>query len=136
MLNQARLKVLKERDDHVSTVIAHGKRELANISRDQQRYPKIIEGLIAQVVKIAKICHYRNLSNMHKKVCLLYCRLLCSLQGLCQLLESNVTVRCRQTDAQLVQAAVPNAVASVKDKMPKIHCQVELDTQNFLPADW
>ena len=57
MLNQARLKVLKERDDHVSTVISHGKRELANISRDQQRYPKIIEGLIAQVVKIAKICH-------------------------------------------------------------------------------
>lgn len=103
MLNQARLKVLKERDDHVSTVIAHGKGELANISRDQQRYPKILEGLIAQ--------------------------------GLCQLLESNVTVRCRQTDAQLVQAAIPKAVASVQDKMPKINCQVEVDTQNFLPAD-
>ena len=66
MLNQARLKVLKERDDHVSTVIAHGKRELANISRDQQRYPKIIEGLIAQVLKIAKITH-QNLSKYKDK---------------------------------------------------------------------
>ena len=56
-------------------------------------------------------------------------------QGLCQLLEANVTVRCRQTDLLLVHAAIPNAVASVTDKMPRINCQVELDTQNFLPAD-
>ena len=58
------------------------------------------------------------------------------LQGLCQLLESNVSVRCRQVDLKLVQATVPKAVASVKDKMPKINVQVTVDTERFLPADW
>ena len=58
------------------------------------------------------------------------------LQGLCQLLESNVTIRCRQVDLQIVQGSVPKAVASVKDKMPKINVQVQVDTERFLPADW
>ena len=57
-------------------------------------------------------------------------------QGLCQLLESNVTIRCRQVDLQMVQATVPKAVASVKDKMPKINVQVIVDAERFLPADW
>merc|ERR1712002_410137 len=38
LLNQARLKVLKARDDHVSNVLNDGKRELSNITRDQQKY--------------------------------------------------------------------------------------------------
>ena len=50
MLNQARLKVLKARDDHVQAVLNDGKRSLVNISRDQSKYPKILEGLIAQVL--------------------------------------------------------------------------------------
>ena len=49
MLNQARLKVLKNRDEHVTAVLEEGKRSLVNISKDQAKYPKIIEGLIAQV---------------------------------------------------------------------------------------
>lgn len=103
MLNQARLQVLKARDDHVSNVLTQAKRKLATISKDQSRYPKILEGLIAQ--------------------------------GLCQLLETHVSVRCRQADLQLVQQTIPAAVASVKDKMPKINCQVVLDNENFLPSD-
>lgn len=103
MLNQARLKVLKARDDHVSNVIANAKRQLTTISQDQNRYPQLLEGLIAQ--------------------------------GLCQLLETNVTVRCRQADIQLAQATIPKAVASVKSKMPKISCQVILDNERFLPSD-
>jgi len=103
MLNQARLKVLKARDDHVGTIITNAKRQLTTISRDQKRYPKILEGLIAQ--------------------------------GLCQLLETNVTVRCRQVDMQLVQAAIPNAISSVKHLMPKINCQVIVDNEHFLPVD-
>ena len=49
MLNQARLKVLKARDDHVSNVLDEGKKQLMSISKDGSKYPKIIEGLIAQV---------------------------------------------------------------------------------------
>lgn len=103
MLNQARLKVLKARDDHVTQVLNNAKKQLVTISQDQSRYPKLLEGLIGQ--------------------------------GLCQLLEKNVTIRCRQVDLQVVQATVPKAVASVKSKMPKIDVQVVVDNERFLPAD-
>jgi len=103
MLNQARLKVLKARDDHVSNVYEDAKKQLVTISQDPSRYPQLLEGLISQ--------------------------------GLCQLLESNVNIRCRQVDLQMVQATVPKAVANVKDKMPKINVQVTVDSERFLPAD-
>merc|ERR1712110_394097 len=82
MLNQARLKVLKARDEHVGNVLDNAKTQLVTITQDKQKYGKLLEGLIGQ--------------------------------GLCQLLESNVTIRCRQADLQMVQASVPKAVASVK----------------------
>ena len=50
LLNQARLKVLKARDEHVGNVLNDGKRQLGNTTRDQQKYSKILEGLIAQVI--------------------------------------------------------------------------------------
>lgn len=51
------------------------------------------------------------------------------------MLESNVLVRCRQVDLPLVEAAIPVAVASVKDKT-KIDTTIKLDKESFLPADW
>ena len=56
-------------------------------------------------------------------------------QGLCQLIENNVTVRCRAADKALVEAAIPGAVASVKDKIKK-ESNVKLDQENFLPPNW
>jgi len=102
MLNQARLKALKSREDHVQTVLTEARQSLVSIAKDQQKYPKILEGLIGQ--------------------------------GLCQLLESNVTVRCRQVDRDLVQNAFPGAVAAVKDQIRK-DVQVKLDEETFLPND-
>ena len=55
-------------------------------------------------------------------------------QGVCQLLEPKIQVRCRQVDQQLVQSVIEPAVASVKDKI-KMETEVTLDTTNFLPAD-
>jgi V-type H+-transporting ATPase subunit E len=55
-------------------------------------------------------------------------------QGVCQLLEPKIQVRCRQNDQQLVQSVIEPAVASVKDKI-KMETEVTLDTTNFLPAD-
>ena len=52
MLNQARLKVLKARDDHVSRVLENAKAQLVTISKDQSRYPQLLEGLIGQVINI------------------------------------------------------------------------------------
>jgi len=49
MLNQARLKTLKSREDHVQNVLTEAKQSLVTIAKDQQKYPKILEGLIGQV---------------------------------------------------------------------------------------
>lgn len=49
LLNQARLKVLKAREEHVGNVLTDAKRQLGSITRDQQKYAKLLEGLIAQV---------------------------------------------------------------------------------------
>ncbi len=46
-----------------------------------------------------------------------------------------MTVRCRQADKAVVEAAVGPALASVKDKI-KRECNVKVDGDNFLPADW
>lgn len=51
MLNQARLKVLKARDDHVLSVLEDGKKRMLLISQDQAKYAKLLESLIAQVIK-------------------------------------------------------------------------------------
>lgn len=102
LLNQARLKVLKARDEHVGNVLADTKRELGKITRDQQKYSQLLQGLIAQ--------------------------------GVCQLLEPKISIRCRQADQGIVQGAIESAVASVKNDT-KMETEVTVDTEIFLPAD-
>uniref|UniRef100_A0A2P2HYU2 V-type proton ATPase subunit E-like n=2 Tax=Hirondellea gigas TaxID=1518452 RepID=A0A2P2HYU2_9CRUS len=53
-------------------------------------------------------------------------------QGLCQLMEPAVTVRCRQVDQTLVEAAVPRSVQIYKS-MSKLNCIVTVDTAVYLP---
>jgi hypothetical protein len=40
-----------------------------------------------------------------------------------------------QVDRAVVQAAIPPAIASVKEQTKK-DVQVKLDEENFLPTDW
>lgn len=54
-------------------------------------------------------------------------------QGLCQLMEPAVTVRCRQQDLSLVEQAVPQAVGQYQG-MSGLSCNVTVDTINHLPA--
>jgi len=103
MLNQARLKVLKAREDHVSSVMDDAKGQLVKITHDQAKYSQILKDLVAQ--------------------------------GVCQLLESQITVRCRKADKAIVDSIVGSAVDSVKDKI-KRECQVKVDGENFLGPDW
>jgi len=102
LLNQARLRVLKARDEHVSNVLDDGKQQLASITKDKQKYSQLLQGLIAQ--------------------------------GVCQLLEPKIFIRCREQDQELVQSVIPSAVASVKP-MIKMETDVQLDTEGFLPAN-
>lgn len=100
MLNQARLKVLKVREDHVASVLEECRRRLGEVTRDPSRYSEVLLALITQ--------------------------------GLLQLIESNVVVRGRQADAQLIQNVLPAAVEQYKKSSGK-DVVVTLDTDNYLP---
>lgn len=77
MLNQARLKVLKVREDHVRSVLDEARRRLGQVTKDQTKYSDVLEMLILQglyQVRNAYLCinfnsHIRNLhSNIHKLI--------------------------------------------------------------------
>ena len=48
MLNQARLKVLKVREDHVRNVLDDARKKLGEVLRDQARYSEILKLLMIQ----------------------------------------------------------------------------------------
>ncbi|ESO93777.1 hypothetical protein LOTGIDRAFT_209321 [Lottia gigantea] len=100
LLNQARLRVLKAREDHVRDVLEEARRRLGQVTKDQNKYRGILEGLIAQ--------------------------------GLFQLMEQNVVVRCREQDVDLVREVAPGAVQKYKEAMKGKDVYVNVDNENFL----
>lgn len=50
MLNQARLKVLKVREDHVQNVLDEARRRLGEITKDPANYSKVLTSLIVQAL--------------------------------------------------------------------------------------
>lgn len=104
LLNQARLRVLKAREDHLKNVIDDAKKQLGKVTADKDKYQKILQGLIAQ--------------------------------GLYQLLEPEVTIRCKQQDLELVRKAWPLAVEDYRNATKKKKdVKITLDGENFLPND-
>jgi len=101
MLNAARLRVLKAREDHVASVLEDAKRRLANLTKDQTMYKKLLEQLLSQ--------------------------------GLLEILENNVLVRCRQSDLALVEEVAPACIKLYKEKTGK-ETQIKIDQEAFLPA--
>ncbi|XP_027854707.1 V-type proton ATPase subunit E 1a isoform X1 [Xiphophorus couchianus] len=56
------------------------------------------------------------------------------LQGFYQLLEPKVTIRCRQQDVDVVQAAVNKNISIYKETL-KSNITVRVDQDHFLPSD-
>ncbi|TNN63154.1 V-type proton ATPase subunit E 1 [Liparis tanakae] len=102
LMNQARLKVLKARDDMISEMLSEARQRLGNIAKDPARYPALLDGLI--------------------------------LQGLYQLLESKVTIRCRKQDFQMIQASIQRNVPIYKMAV-KINMEARIDQVNVLSPD-
>lgn len=102
MLNAARLKGLKAREDHVATVLEEGKRRLADITKDATKYKRLLHALITQ--------------------------------GLLQLLEQNVLIRCRQADLALVGEVMDSAKREYNEKTGK-EVNIKLDQETFLAAN-
>jgi V-type H+-transporting ATPase subunit E len=48
MLNQARLKALKVREDHVESVLDDARQQLGNVTSDQGKYSQVLYSLILQ----------------------------------------------------------------------------------------
>ena len=57
---QARLKVLKHRDDHVASVMDEAKASLVTITRDKAKYTGILQQLLTQGVIL--VSHYHSAS--------------------------------------------------------------------------
>jgi len=102
MLNAARLRVLKAREDHVASVLEDAKRRLAEITKDRAQYKVLIENLV--------------------------------VQGLLQLLEHNVLLRCRQADVDLLEEVLSSAIEKYKAKAGK-EVNIKIDKETFLPAN-
>ncbi|KAF6731279.1 V-type proton ATPase subunit E 1 [Oryzias melastigma] len=100
--NQARLKVLKARDDMITDLLNEALKRLAELVKDPETYSKLLDGLI--------------------------------LQGLYQLLEPKVTIRCRQQDLEIVQASVSKNIPVYKEAV-KSNITVRIDRDRFLPSD-
>lgn len=104
LLNQARLRVLKAREDHLKTLIEEANKQCGRITADKRKYKRLLVGLIAQ--------------------------------GLYQLLENEVTIKCRQQDLDLVREAWPEAVEMYRNGTKgKKDVKINIDTESFLPAD-
>uniref|UniRef100_UPI003AAECD32 V-type proton ATPase subunit E 1a isoform X3 n=1 Tax=Centroberyx gerrardi TaxID=166262 RepID=UPI003AAECD32 len=56
------------------------------------------------------------------------------ITGFYQLLEPKVTIRCRQQDVEMVQAAVNKNIPIYKDAV-KSNIVVKIDQERFLPSD-
>jgi len=48
LLNQARLKVLRARDDHIQAILEVGRGRLGNVTKDQSRYRDLLRALILE----------------------------------------------------------------------------------------
>lgn len=55
MLNQARLKVLKVREDHVRNVLEDARHLLGEITKDVNRYKQVLQTLIVQALFQVKL---------------------------------------------------------------------------------
>lgn len=100
LLNTARLRVLKAREDHIKVLLEETQRKLIGLTHDVPGYKKLLEGLIAQ--------------------------------GLYQLLEEKVVIRCRQKDLSLVQEAMDKALTNYKSATKK-NCHVTIDSDYLNP---
>ncbi|TNN85078.1 V-type proton ATPase subunit E 1 [Liparis tanakae] len=101
LTNQARLKVLKDRDDMITDLLNEARQRLGEIAKEPASYSALLEGLV--------------------------------LQGFYLLLEPKVTIRCRQKDVEMVQAAVNKNIPIYKEAV-KSNIVVHIDQERFLPS--
>ncbi|XP_003740519.1 V-type proton ATPase subunit E [Galendromus occidentalis] len=99
MLNNCRLKVLREKEDRIDLLIEETRHKLSFVTARADQYREILEKLL--------------------------------LQGLLQLIEENVLVRCRKADVPLLEKA-KITVAQQYTQLTNKKCAIDIDKNNFL----
>jgi len=99
MLNSARLRILRHKDDHVKSVLEEARVKLLGIINDNKIYTTILRSLLTQ--------------------------------GLCQILEHEVVVRCKKEDREKVENIIPEALFEYEAKVNK-YCRVKLETKKWV----
>jgi len=66
MLNQARLKALKVREDHIGSVLDDARQQLGNVNQDQGKYSQVLYSLILQGL-LQVIYKQLNIRNIFTK---------------------------------------------------------------------
>jgi len=102
MLNQARLRILKARGEHIRTLLDQARKNLLEVTNDKARYKELMAKLIEQAL-------YR-------------------------MMETEVAVKCRKEDLDIVREVLDGAVQSYT-KHSGEKCQAKLDEQDFLHPD-
>lgn len=102
MLNQARLRILKARGEHIRNLLDDARKNLLAVTSDRPRYKDLMAKLIEQAL-------YR-------------------------LLESDVAIKCRKEDLEVVKEVLDGAVQSYSQHSGQ-KCQAKLDEQKFLPPE-
>ncbi|XP_068918064.1 V-type proton ATPase subunit E isoform X1 [Tenebrio molitor] len=109
MLNQARLKVLKVREDHVHSVLDDSRKRLGEITHDQAKYSQLLEALILQ-----SLYQYLGISD--------------------KLFENTIIVRVRSQDRTIVQGILPVVATKYRDGTGKdVH--LKIDDETHLPSE-
>ncbi|GBM39793.1 V-type proton ATPase subunit E [Araneus ventricosus] len=102
MLNQARLKVLKAREDHIRGVLDEAKKKLHTKTKDTTHYQDVLKNLI--------------------------------LQAVFQLLENEVSIRCRKQDLNLVENVLGTVAKEYQDRVGK-SVKIVVEKDNYLSPD-
>jgi len=132
LVQQQRLKIMEYYERKEKQVELQKKIQSSNmLNQARLKVLKHRDDHVASVLEEAKV-QLGGVTKDKKKYTEIIQQLL--TQGMCQLLEPAVLIRCRQVDQGLVESVIPASSAEYKAKVNK-DCQVKLDTENWLPAD-
>jgi len=132
LVQQQRLKIMEYYERKEKQVELQKKIQSSNmLNQARLKVLKHRDDHVASVMEEARLQLTTITRNQTKYASILQALL---TQGMCQLLEPTLLIRCRQADQGLVEQIIPAAQADYKAKVDK-ECQVKLDTDTWLGAD-
>jgi len=132
LVQQQRTKIMEYYEKKEKQVELQRKIQSSNmLNQARLRILKAQEDHVKNVLDEAR-ARLVHISNDQSKYSSILQGLIC--QGLYQLLENEVILKCRQKDIQLVERVLPASVAELK-KVSGRETKIHIDKENFLPPD-